>query len=118
MHDPTATGGGVRHSTESMFTYHSGAFVGSPANAATSATERRITVSVSTSTSPATGHLPDASSRSAAHSASYTGTRSTCPTWILFGSRRRLAAAIFATVDPVARAMALTVSPRTTWCSW
>ena len=54
MREPTATGGGVRHSTESMFTYHSGALVGSPAKAATSATGRRITVSVSTSTSPAT----------------------------------------------------------------
>ena len=29
-----------------------------------------------------------------------------------------LAAAILATVDPVARAIAPTVSPRTTWCSW
>jgi hypothetical protein len=46
------------------------------------------------------------------------GTRSTWPTWILFASRSRLAAAIFSTVDPVARAIALTVSPRTTWCSW
>src|SRR6476620_2894628 len=57
MHEPTATGGGVRHSTESMFTYHSGAFVGSPAKAATSATGRRITVSLSTSTFPAIAHL-------------------------------------------------------------
>src|SRR3954470_9579409 len=54
MQEPTATGGGVRHSTESMFAYQSGALPGSPANAATSATGRRITVSVSTSTSPAT----------------------------------------------------------------
>src|SRR5215212_5891752 len=51
MREPTPTGGGVCHSTESMLTYHSGAFVGSPANDATAATGRRITVSVSTSTS-------------------------------------------------------------------
>src|SRR3954468_18573525 len=54
MQDPTAIGGGVRHSTESMLTYHSGALPGSPAKPATSATGRRITVSVSTSTSLAT----------------------------------------------------------------
>src|SRR4051794_41766727 len=54
MQEPTPSGGGVRHSTESMFAYQSGALPGSPAKAATSATGRRITVSVSTSTSPAT----------------------------------------------------------------
>src|SRR5215218_8788766 len=60
MREPTPTGGAVRHSTESMLTYHSGAFVGSPANAATSDTGRRITVSVTTSTSFATVPPPAA----------------------------------------------------------
>src|SRR5262245_59155438 len=35
--DPTASGGGVFHSTDLMFTYHLGALSGSRANAATSA---------------------------------------------------------------------------------
>src|SRR5688500_13286587 len=47
--DPTASGGEVFHSTDSMFTYHEGAFVGSPAYAATSPTGRSMTMSVTTS---------------------------------------------------------------------
>src|SRR4051812_23004968 len=50
MLDPTRTGGSVRHCTESMLAYHSGARDGSPAYAATSAQGRSITISVRTST--------------------------------------------------------------------
>ena len=47
---PTASGGGVRHSTDSMFAYQRVALSGSHANAATSARGRSITISVTTST--------------------------------------------------------------------
>src|SRR5688572_14168164 len=48
--EPTASGGLVRHSTDVMFPYHSGAFAGSTAKAATSARGRAITRSTLTST--------------------------------------------------------------------
>src|SRR3954469_16005919 len=47
---PTPVGGAGCQSTESMLAYHSGAWEGSPAYAATSATGRAITVSTCTST--------------------------------------------------------------------
>src|SRR5690349_6083588 len=49
--EPTSTGGAVSHSTDAMFAYHRGAFAGSAAYPATSATGSGITASVSTSTS-------------------------------------------------------------------
>src|SRR5262249_8204926 len=48
--EPSASGGGVCHSTDSMFTYHVGALSGSRAYAATAATGRSMTISVTTST--------------------------------------------------------------------
>src|SRR4051794_16832252 len=48
--DPTPTGGGVLHCTERMLAYHCGAFVGSPAKAATTFGGRSMVVSTSTST--------------------------------------------------------------------
>jgi hypothetical protein len=47
---PTANGRGVRHSTATMFPYHSVALSGSAAYAATSARGRSITIPVATST--------------------------------------------------------------------
>src|SRR5215208_5462606 len=47
---PTASGRGVRHTTESMFSYQRVALSGSHANAATSARGRAISISVTTST--------------------------------------------------------------------
>src|SRR5690242_1237656 len=49
--EPTSTGGAVSHSTDAMFAYHRGAFAGSAAYPATSATGSGIIASVSTSTS-------------------------------------------------------------------
>jgi hypothetical protein len=48
--DPRASGGGVFHSTDLMFTYHFGALSGSRANAATSAGGQAMMISVTTST--------------------------------------------------------------------
>src|SRR5688572_3703669 len=47
---PTASGGGVRHSTRRMLAYQRGALSGSTANAATSATGAAMARSVLTST--------------------------------------------------------------------
>ena len=47
---PTASGGGVCHSTDSMFSYQRVALSGSHAYAATSARGRAISISVTTST--------------------------------------------------------------------
>src|SRR5579859_4922562 len=54
IRDPTATVCGVCQTTDSMFTYQSGACDGSPAYAATSAHGRSITISVTTSTATTT----------------------------------------------------------------
>src|SRR5262249_34490679 len=48
--EPTARGGGVAHSTDSMFSYQAVALSGSAANAATTARGRSISISVRTST--------------------------------------------------------------------
>ena len=48
--EPTCSGGGVFHSTESMLTYHSGAFTGSAAYEETTVGGRAMTISDSMST--------------------------------------------------------------------
>ena len=48
--DPIRIGGGVCHWTDLIFTYHRGAFVGSPAYAATSSRALLMTISDTTST--------------------------------------------------------------------
>src|SRR4029078_2606840 len=53
---PCAAGGGVRHSTDSMFSYQTGAFAGSDACAATSARGRPISIWVRTSTGTSPGY--------------------------------------------------------------
>src|SRR5882672_2091680 len=50
IREPTAIGGDVFHSTALILTYHSGAFVGSAAYAATRSTGAAISMSVTTST--------------------------------------------------------------------